>query len=107
MFIKTCKVKRAFRGIQTKFMIYMWNLAKRPSHKRKSKFNIGTKELNTWNYNFFDSFKSNNFISRKCFLKAQIRQTMRKNNKKIKRYWNGQNSVQKFQHLVFKIFDDF
>lgn len=47
MFIKTCKVKRAFRGIQTKFMIYMWNLAKRPSHKRKSKFNIGTKELNT------------------------------------------------------------
>lgn len=32
---------------------------------------------------------------------------MRKIIKKIKRYWNGQNSVQKFQHLVFKIFDDF
>lgn len=51
MFIKTYKVKRAFRGIQS-----LWytcgNLAKRPSHKRKSKFNIGTKELNTWNYNF-------------------------------------------------------
>lgn len=47
MFIKTYKVKRTFRGIQTKFMMYMWNLAKRPSNKRKSKFNIGTKELNT------------------------------------------------------------